>query len=158
MTRTRTVAGRQVDFDRGAVEAAVSGVLPDPLKEHWVAVAGRRFPPKQVLELVTGIDRADFTTHQARRLLQRLGFSVGRVADPPAAGPPPPPGLIPGGQAERLWPYRGRWIAQLDGEVLVHADAPLDVVRWLNEHGIKGASVFRVPMRESDTETLIFGR
>ena len=65
---------------------------------------------------------------------------------------------IPGGQAERLWPYRGRWIAQLDGEVLVDADAPLDVVAWLNEHGIRGVRVFRVSMRESDTETLIFGR
>ena len=32
---------------------------------------GRPFPPKQVICLATGLDRADFTTHQARRILTR---------------------------------------------------------------------------------------
>jgi hypothetical protein len=34
-------------------------------KRPWVGAAlvrGRRFPPKQVLAAVTGLDRADFTT------------------------------------------------------------------------------------------------
>lgn len=66
MTR-RTVAGREVEVTAEGVVAAMDGVLPEPLKIHYVVVAGRRYPPKQVLEVVTGIDRSDFTTHHARR-------------------------------------------------------------------------------------------
>jgi len=43
-------------------------------------INGRRWPPKQVLALVTGLDRADFTTHQARRALTRLGFPAAAIA------------------------------------------------------------------------------
>ncbi len=45
---------------------------------HFVVVGTRRFPRKQVVGELTGLDRADFTTHQARRPLIRLGFSAGR--------------------------------------------------------------------------------
>ena len=38
----------------------------------------RRFPPKQLVEALTGLDRADFNSHQARSLLVRLGFPVQR--------------------------------------------------------------------------------
>src|SRR5215475_2754736 len=62
------------------VETALDGVLPEPIHEHFVVINGRRWPPKQVLALVTGLDRADFTTHQARRALARLGFPAGRAA------------------------------------------------------------------------------
>jgi hypothetical protein len=34
--------------------------------DHFAVVNGRRFPPKQVISLVTGLDRADFNMHQAR--------------------------------------------------------------------------------------------
>ncbi|HMD25560.1 MAG TPA: hypothetical protein VKH61_15795, partial [Streptosporangiaceae bacterium] len=50
------------------------------IHEHFVVINGRRWPPKQVLALVTGLDRADFTTHQARRALTRLGFPAARAA------------------------------------------------------------------------------
>ncbi len=78
MVLTRTVAGREFELDKERIEQAVANVLPDPLRDHYVVVDGRRFPPKQVLACVTG--RADFTTQQARRILQRVGFLVGRVA------------------------------------------------------------------------------
>ena len=63
-----------------AVQTALEGVLPEPIHEHYVVIYGRRWPPKQVLALVTGLDRADFTTHQARRALTRLGFPAARAA------------------------------------------------------------------------------
>jgi hypothetical protein len=37
-------------------------VLPDPLDDHYVVVVRRRHPPKQVISLITGLDRADFNT------------------------------------------------------------------------------------------------
>src|ERR1700723_4100384 len=79
---TMTVSGHRYDLDRRSVEAALKGVLPEPIQEHFVVINGRRWPPKQVLALVTGLDRADFTTHQARRALPRLGFPAGRAVNP----------------------------------------------------------------------------
>jgi len=59
---TMTVSGHQFDLDARSVEAALQGALPEPIHEHFVVINGRRWPPKQVLSLVTGLDRADFTT------------------------------------------------------------------------------------------------
>ena len=55
---TFTIAGRSYELERQRVEEAVSDVLPEPIHLHHVAVAGRRFPPKQILTRVTGLDRA----------------------------------------------------------------------------------------------------
>ena len=33
------------------------GTSPEPIREHFVVISGRRWPPKQVLALVTGLDR-----------------------------------------------------------------------------------------------------
>lgn len=62
MSYAFTVAGRRFMLEREQVEAAVADKLPEPLREHFVVVGGRRYPPKQVLEAATGVDRADFTT------------------------------------------------------------------------------------------------
>jgi hypothetical protein len=71
---TMTVSGHRYELDARGVQTMLEGVLPEPIREHYVVINGRRWPPKQVLALVTGLDRADFTTHQARRALTRLGF------------------------------------------------------------------------------------
>src|SRR6266568_5938600 len=75
-----TISGQRYDLDARRVQEALQGELPEPITEHFIVVNGRRWPPKQVLALVTGLDRADFTTHQARRALTRLGFPAGRTA------------------------------------------------------------------------------
>lgn len=49
-------------------------------------------------------------------------------------------------RADVLRPYRGRYVARKDETVLVDADTPHEVVAWLREHGIDGATVFRVPV------------
>ena len=77
---TMTVSGHRYELDPHAVQTALEGVLPEPIHEHYVVINGRRWPPKQVLALVTGLDRADFTTHQAHRALTRLGFPAARAA------------------------------------------------------------------------------
>ncbi|MGH8929639.1 MAG: hypothetical protein ACRDZO_03110 [Egibacteraceae bacterium] len=92
---------------------------------------------------MTGLDRADFSTHQARSILRRLSFGVHRprpIADLPA-GRPGPHG---GAEAAALHPYQGRWIAQDGLEVLFDAGSPKAVLRWLRRHGLR-ARVWRVP-------------
>ena len=149
-TITFTIAGQPFALDRERIEAAVADRLPDPIREHYVVVAGRRFPPKQVLRAVTGLDVADFTTHQARRILRRLGFVAARVgppAEPPPGGADERPLPYGGRQAAALEPYIGKWVAMSDPlTVLVAADDPHDVIAWLARHNLQALyGMFRVP-------------
>jgi hypothetical protein len=158
---TMTVSGHQYELDPWGVEAALDGVLPEPIHEHFVVINGRRWPPKQVLALVTGLDRADFTTHQARGALIRLGFPAGRAAgrrephptDLPsrsvASGATGPPNAL----AEALRPFIGLWVAVRGDEVLVAAASPKEVVAWLSRHRQRAQSMFRVV----DSEQAITG-
>jgi hypothetical protein len=157
-----TVSGHRYELDHGGVERALRGVLPEPIREHFVVINGRRWPPKQVLALLTGLDRADFTTHQARRALTRLGFPAARAARrSPAATVPRHGPHRTGGQAdhgqkslvEALRPFIGLWVAVSGDEVLVAAPTPTDVVAWLTRHGQRANSMFRVP----DSEQSIAG-
>jgi hypothetical protein len=159
---TMTVSGRKYELDHGGVEMALRGVLPEPIREHFVVINGRRWPPKQVLALVTGLDRADFTTHQARRALTRLGFPAARAVrrEVPAGVKPAdlsrPSGAADLGQeslVETLRPFIGLWVAVRGDEVLVAAPTPKDVVAWLAQHGRRAESMFRV----TDSEQAIVG-
>jgi hypothetical protein len=152
---TMTVSGHQYSLDTGRVETALEGALPEPIREHFVVINGRRWPPKQVLALVTGLDRADFTTHQARRALTRLGFPAGRTASPqrrhhvnsPATTPPSAASSAyshPAPLAEVLRPFIGLWVAVRGDEVLVAAPSPKEVVAWLAQHRQRAQSMFRV--------------
>jgi hypothetical protein len=145
------ISARRFDLDREGVERAVADVLPEPLHEHYVIIGGRRYPPKQVIVEATGLDRADFTTHQARRILQRLGFTAGRaVAKPEPPLEPSRLGPYGGRQAAALEPFIGKWVA-LDSptDVVVAADTPEEVLAWLATHGRRASyGMFRVPTTE----------
>ncbi len=153
---TMAVAGRRYDLDSRRVQQALQDELPEPIREHFVVINGRRWPPKQVLALVTGLDRADFTTHQARRALTRLGFTAARAAghkdrhaSDSSAGPPQPARgqgpARPEPLAEALRPFIGQWVAVRGDEVLVAAGSPKEVVAWLAQHQQRAQSMFRVP-------------
>lgn len=148
-----TISARRFDLDRETVEQAVAGVLPEPIHAHYVVVSGRRYPPKQVLTRVTGLDRADFTTHQARRILKRLGFPAGRsgaqVAPPLGSNYDGPHG---GRQAAALAPFIGKWVALASPtEILVAADTPQEVLSWLAQHERRAPyGMFRVPATEAE--------
>jgi hypothetical protein len=58
------------------VRSALRATRPEDVREHWVEVDGVRWPPKQAFALVAGVDRAEFTSHNALRQLQRLGFAT----------------------------------------------------------------------------------
>ena len=162
---TMTVSGHQYNLEPRSVEAALQGALPEPIHEHFVVINGRRWPPKQVLALVTGLDRADFTTHQARRALTRLGFPAARAAgsrehyapgDRPTVASGPASGRAitgPTTPVESLRPFIGLWVALRGDEVLVAAPSPKDVVAWLARHGQRAQSMFRVP----DSEQAVTG-
>lgn len=163
-TRSVTVAKRRFDLRRSEVERAMRRILPEPVFSHYVVVNRRRYPPKQVIGVVTGLDRADFTSHQARRILAGLGFATGRrstEARPARAvvGETASPasrdqarerrrGARRRASAETLEPFVGQWVATRADEVLVAAPDPRTVVSWLAEHRQQADSMFRVPGSE----------
>lgn len=145
------MAGTDFEFDPIEIERLLGSVEPEAIKEHFVVVGGRRYPPKQVLAVVTGLDRADFTTHQARAILRGLGFGTHRRSAN-ASLPRQTGGVGPHGGAEAglLAEHVGRWVAQDGLEVLFDADSPEMVVRWLRRHG-RQARVWRIPAGPGET-------
>lgn len=145
------VAGTDFVFEDDDVRRAVADLDPEPIREHYVTVGLRRYPPKQVLAAMTGLDRADFTTHQARSILRRLGFGVHRRGQEVPRPRDPAMADWPHGGAEAaaLEPYQGRFVAQDGLDVLYDSDSPDDVVRWLRKNGLR-ARVWKVPATAED--------
>ena len=152
-TRDVRIAGQVFTLHRPDVKRALRDLEPEPITSHFIVVEDRRFPPKQIISAVTGLDRADFTTHQARRTLMRLGFAAGRRGTPGLATAPgravdAPTEVVEKPLADRLRPLVGSWVAVADGDVIHAASSPQQLVAWLNEHGRKAETVFRVPEDE----------
>src|SRR6056297_1032954 len=83
--QTIVVAGQRIDVDTASVIATARAHDPEVIHRHWVDVEGIRFPPKQLLQLCTGIPRSTFISHQALRAFQRLGFTTSEI--PSSASP-----------------------------------------------------------------------
>ncbi len=157
--RTVVIAKQRFDLRREAIERALRGSLPEPIANHYVVVGSRRYPPKQAIAAVTGLDRADFTTHQARRILMRLGFAVGRLhterGGRPDRGSVSAQAQITASAASRrrelgatLARLRGQWVAVKGDELLVAAATPREVVAWLARYNQRADSMYRVPEDE----------
>jgi hypothetical protein len=155
--RAVTIAGHRFELASSDIVRALKRVDPEPVSAHYVVVAGRRFPPKQVISEVTGLDRADFTSHQARRTLMRLGFSAGRRTTSAARsrsgrGSTFAHTVAIATQrerlADRLQDLAGQWVAIRDDDVLHSAATPQELVGWLTRHGETAETMFRVPEDE----------
>ena len=75
-----TFLGTRIRLSRRQVEQMMEGVPLESIHTHAVVINGVRYPVKQGLEKVTGVDRADFISTAARRHFRRLGFEVVRQA------------------------------------------------------------------------------
>jgi hypothetical protein len=147
MERQVQIAGQRYVLRSTDVKRVMRGVEPEPIERHFVVVGKRRYPPKQVIGAVTGLDRADFTTHQARRTLMRLGFAAGRRGVSVSVSSPITSASTAAWEplTDRLRGLVGQWVAIKDDDVLHSAASPQQLVAWLSEHGQKADSVFRVP-------------
>jgi hypothetical protein len=151
MTTAREVkiAGHQFVLRSSDVVRAMQAVDPEPIASHYVVVGTRRFPPKQIISHLTGLDRADFTSHQARRTLIRLGFSAGR-RPPRTAGirfEPAYPQSTGAADSltDRLRSLAGTLVAIREDDILHSSESPAELVAWLSRHGQEADSMFRVP-------------
>lgn len=72
------VSGHEISLDQGGAYHRLRDVGPERIYIHYVVINERRYPVKQAFEVVTGLDRQDFTTNDARRVFRRLGLTCGR--------------------------------------------------------------------------------
>jgi hypothetical protein len=80
------------DLTKNGVLETMQGVKPELVTGSAVTIGRRRYPLKQVGQVVTRQDRRDFSAGEVLRAMTRLGFTCHTV---PAAGPETasPPGL-----------------------------------------------------------------
>ncbi|MFI9151013.1 SCO5918 family protein [Streptomyces sp. NPDC053367] len=69
------IARYPFDLTRTGVLASMKGVRPGLVTGASVTVGRRRYPVKQVGQVVTGQDPRDFTAGEVVRAMTRLGFT-----------------------------------------------------------------------------------
>ncbi|HLI63150.1 MAG TPA: DUF5677 domain-containing protein [Terriglobales bacterium] len=74
-----TVGGVQFDLTREDVDKKLRSIVPEPVRELFVEVNGNRFPIKQALSEVAGLQRGMFTSHDAMRVFRKLGIPIGPI-------------------------------------------------------------------------------
>ena len=59
------------DFERDLI-----GLEPESIRQYYVEINGKKFPPKQVIAHVLRLGKVEFTTMDAANILRRLGFRL----------------------------------------------------------------------------------
>lgn len=72
-----SLAGQPFELSDDDVRARVARHRPDAISQYWVEIDGTRWPVKQVMALATGLGKGDFQSQNSRRLLAKLGFTIG---------------------------------------------------------------------------------
>ncbi|MER5435109.1 SCO5918 family protein [Streptomyces sp. NPDC002588] len=69
------IARYPFELTKDGVLDAMKDVSPEPVTGESVTIGRRRYPVKQVGEVVTRQDRRDFTSGEVTRAMTRLGFT-----------------------------------------------------------------------------------
>lgn len=69
------IARYPFDLTKNGVLESMKGVTPEAITGESVTIGRRRYPVKQVGEVVTRQDRRDFTSGEVVRAMTRLGFT-----------------------------------------------------------------------------------
>ncbi|GGY57201.1 MULTISPECIES: SCO5918 family protein [Streptomyces] len=86
------IARYPFDLTKDGVVATMKGVKPETVTGESVTIGRRRYPVKQVGEVVTRQDRRDFSAGEVVRAMARLGFTCHAA---PGATPAPSPDATP---------------------------------------------------------------
>ncbi|MFF4487555.1 SCO5918 family protein [Streptomyces sp. NPDC001544] len=69
------IAQYPFDLTKAGVTASMKDVRPDPVTGESVTIGRRRYPVKQVGQVITRQDPRDFTAGEVTRAMTRLGFT-----------------------------------------------------------------------------------
>lgn len=68
--------GQVFNLEKDHVLKAVRTHEPGLVRKYGVRLNGKEYPIKQAVGLVTGLPHAEFTAHDAYRILKKLGFEM----------------------------------------------------------------------------------
>ena len=68
--------GSTFEFEPKDVHNAVKGKEPEKIQKYAIKLGSKEFPIKQVVRLLTKLDSAEFTAHDAYRVLRKIGFGI----------------------------------------------------------------------------------
>ena len=71
-----TNRGQKYNLSRLGVEASLLNVVPDRVTKYGVVIRGQEYPVLQVMAVATGIPKIEWSTVNAYRILQKLGFEI----------------------------------------------------------------------------------
>ncbi|MET9832213.1 SCO5918 family protein [Streptomyces sp. NPDC006385] len=84
------IARYPFELTKSGVLTSMKGVTPELVTGESVTIGRRRYPVKQVGQVVTRQDRRDFTSGEVVRAMTRLGFTChDRIETAPVAVPTP---------------------------------------------------------------------
>ncbi|MFI9470212.1 SCO5918 family protein [Streptomyces sp. NPDC052492] len=86
------IARYPFDLTKAGVLESMKGITPEAITGESVTIGRRRYPAKQVGQVITRQDRRDFTAGEVVRAMARLGFTCHPHPD---AVPPAPRSLSP---------------------------------------------------------------
>ncbi|WP_409470809.1 SCO5918 family protein [Streptomyces sp. HC307] len=69
------IARYPFELTKNEVLASMKGITPELISGESVTIGRRRYPVKQVGEVITRQDRRDFTSGEVVRAMTRLGFT-----------------------------------------------------------------------------------
>lgn len=72
------IQGTKYEITRETVLRVAEREKPDKIRDFYIEVRGKQFPPKQLIRLATGTSRS-FNSSNARSVLTKLGFAVKAV-------------------------------------------------------------------------------
>jgi len=73
-----TINGQKYQLSDKEIRLVAKNSTPERIKDYYVEVEGKHFPPKQLIRLVTKTTDL-FNSNNARSILTRLGFRVWAV-------------------------------------------------------------------------------
>lgn len=68
--------GQVLNLEKEDITKAVRGESPGAIRKYAVTLNGKEYPIKQVLGAATGLPSAEYTAHDAYRILKKLGFDI----------------------------------------------------------------------------------
>jgi len=77
-----TIRGNSYEIGKEDIRQAVEGKAPGPIRTYYLEVNSKKYPIKQVLALVTGLPPISFTSVDAYRILDKLGYKIDLQMEP----------------------------------------------------------------------------
>ncbi|MER6088310.1 SCO5918 family protein [Streptomyces bluensis] len=84
------IARYPFELTKDGVLASMKGITPELVTGESVTIGRRRYPVKQVGQVITRQDRRDFTSGEVVRAMARLGFTCHAHPDTAPVGVPTP--------------------------------------------------------------------